>query len=108
MSELGQQRTLGQKSHGRLHHGLIPLPPRLACSDLQTLLAATLDGMGIALLPESYARQGLSTGRLHHVWPVWRAPDSIVHMVFPSRRGMAPATRAFVEHVAKQLPPRFA
>jgi hypothetical protein len=39
--------------------------------------------------------------------PAWRAPDSIVHMVFTSRRGMAPATRAFVEHVAKQLPPRF-
>jgi DNA-binding transcriptional LysR family regulator len=86
---------------------VVDFTPRLACSDLQTLLEATLDGVGIALLPESLARRGLSTGRLLHVLPAWRARDSIVHMVFPSRRGMAPATRAFVEHVAKQLPPRF-
>jgi DNA-binding transcriptional LysR family regulator len=82
--------------------------PTLACSDLHMLLEATMDGLGIALLPETLARLGLSTGRLLHVLPAWRAPDSIVHMVFPSRRGMAPATRAFVEHVGKQLPQRFA
>jgi DNA-binding transcriptional LysR family regulator len=66
-----------------------------------------LDGTGIALLPEILVRVGLSTGRLLHVLPAWRAPDSIVHMTFTSRRGMAPATRAFVEHVAEQLPPKF-
>ena len=85
----------------------VDFTPRLACSDLQILLEATLDGTGIALLPEKHARKSLATGRLLHVLPAWRAPDSIVHMVFTSRRGMAPATRAFVEHVAKQLPPRF-
>ena len=81
--------------------------PRLAANDLQVLLEATLDGTGIALLPENHARQALASGRLLHVLRGWRAPDSIVHMVFPSRRGMAPATRAFIEHVARQLPPRF-
>jgi hypothetical protein len=39
--------------------------------------------------------------------PAWRAPDSIVHMVFTSRRGMTPATRAFVECAAKELRPKF-
>jgi DNA-binding transcriptional LysR family regulator len=81
----------------------VDFTPRLAFSDLQALLEATLDGTGIALLPEIYAREALSTGRLVHVLPAWRAPDSIVHMVFTSRRGMAPAIRAFVEYVAKQL-----
>jgi DNA-binding transcriptional LysR family regulator len=80
--------------------------PRLACSDQQILLEAALDGTGIALLPEIYAREALSSRRLVHVLPAWRAPDSIVHMVFTSRRGMMPATRAFIEHVAKQLRPR--
>jgi DNA-binding transcriptional LysR family regulator len=85
----------------------VDFAPRLAANDLQVLLEATLDGTGIALLPESHVRQALASGRLLHVLPAWRAPDSIVHMVFPSRRGMAPATRAFIEHVARQLPPRF-
>jgi DNA-binding transcriptional LysR family regulator len=81
--------------------------PRLACGDLQVQLEAALDGTGVALLPEILTREALSTGRLVQVLPGWRGPDSIVHMIFTSRRGMAPATRAFVEYVAKQLKPRF-
>jgi DNA-binding transcriptional LysR family regulator len=74
---------------------------------LQVLLEATLGGIGIALLPEALALEALAIGRLLRLLPAWRAPDSIVHMVYTSRRGMAPATRAFVEHLAKELPPRF-
>jgi DNA-binding transcriptional LysR family regulator len=59
--------------------------------------------LGIALLPEIHARQALASQRLLRVLPAWRAPASIVHVVFPNRRGMAPATRAFIEHVAKHL-----
>ena len=84
----------------------VDFAPRLAFGDLQVLLEAALDGTGIALLPEIYAREALSTRRLVHILPAWRAPDSIVHMVFTSRRGMVPATRAFVEYVAKELRPR--
>ena len=85
----------------------VDFTPRLASSDLQVLLEAALDGTGIALLPEIHAREALSTGHLVRVLPAWRAPDSIVHMVFTSRRGMAPTTRAFVEYVAKQIRPIF-
>jgi DNA-binding transcriptional LysR family regulator len=84
----------------------VDFTPRLAFSDLQVLLEATLDGTGIALLPEIFAREALSTGRLVHILPAWRAPDSIVHLVFTNRRGMAPATRAFVEYAAKELRPK--
>ena len=84
----------------------VDFTPRLAFSDLHVLLEAALDGTGIALLPEIHARGALSTGRLVQVLPAWRAPDSIVHMVFTGRRGLAPATRAFVEYVVKELRPR--
>ena len=84
----------------------VDFAPRLAFSDLQILLEAALDGTGIALLPAIYAREALAAGRLVHVLPAWRAPDSIIHMVFTSRRGIAPATRAFVDYVAKELRPR--
>jgi DNA-binding transcriptional LysR family regulator len=84
----------------------VDFTPRLACSNLQLLLEAAQAGTGIALLPEFYVRHSLSTGRLLQVLPAWRAPDSVVHMVFPSRRWMAPAARAFVEYVAEQIPPR--
>ena len=67
--------------------------PRLASRDLQVLLEAALDGIGIALLPEIYAHEALATGRLVHILPAWRAPDSIVHLVFTSRRTMHSSTR---------------
>jgi DNA-binding transcriptional LysR family regulator len=101
---IAERWTLWNEGGGK---AFVDFTPRLACSDFEVLLQAALGGTGIALLPEILARDALSTGRLLHVLPVWRAPDSIVHMLFTSRRGMAPATRAFVEHVAKQLPPRF-
>jgi DNA-binding transcriptional LysR family regulator len=93
--------------HEDSEEAFVSFTPRLACSDLHVLQEAALDGIGITLLPEILAREALSTGHLVHVLPAWRAPDAIVHMVFTSRRGMAPATRAFVEYVAKKLRPRF-
>jgi DNA-binding transcriptional LysR family regulator len=101
---IAERWTLWNEDGGE---AFVDFTPRLACSDFQILMEATLDGTGIALLPEKHARESLATGRLLPVLPAWRAPDSVVHMVFTSRRGMAPATRAFVEHVAKQFPPRF-
>ena len=86
---------------------VVDFKPRLAFSDLQVLLDAALDGTGIALLPQIHTREALSSGRLVHVLPAWRAPDSIVHMVYTSRRRMSPATRAFVEYVAKELRSRW-
>jgi len=86
---------------------VVDFKPRLAFSDLQVLLDAALDGTGIALLPQIHAREALSSGRLVHVLPAWRAPDSIVHMVYTNRRRMSPATRAFVEYVAKKLRSRW-
>jgi DNA-binding transcriptional LysR family regulator len=101
---IAKRWTLWNEDGGK---AFVDFTPRLACSDLQIVLEATLDGAGITLLPEILARESLSTGRLLHILPAWREPDSIVHIVFPSRRRMAPANRAFVEHVAKHLPLRF-
>jgi DNA-binding transcriptional LysR family regulator len=80
--------------------------PTLACNDLQILLEAALSGTGIALVAETHARDGLSAGRLLRVLPTWSARDLVVYMLFTSRRGMAPAMRAFIDYVAKQLPSR--
>ena len=63
-------------------------------------------GQGLPCFRRSMPARLFPTRRLVHVLPAWRAPDSIVHTVFTSRRGMAPATRAFVEYVAKELRPR--
>jgi DNA-binding transcriptional LysR family regulator len=78
--------------------------PRLACLDFVVLRAAVFAGLGIALLPESVVRDDLASGSLTRVLPQWNTPQGILHVVFPSRRGMLPAVRAFVDFLAEHLP----
>jgi DNA-binding transcriptional LysR family regulator len=78
--------------------------PRMICSDFVVLRAAVLAGLGIALLPQSVIARDLTEGRLERVLPQWRTPQGILHVVFPSRRGLLPAVRAFVDFLAERLP----
>lgn len=78
--------------------------PRLVCHNFPVLLAAALSGQGIALLPETVARAALEKGHLERVLPQWRLPQGILHVVFPSRRGVLPAVRAFIDFLAERMP----
>jgi DNA-binding transcriptional LysR family regulator len=78
--------------------------PRLVCHDFVLLRAAALQGLGIALLPESIVRADLKEGRLERVLVDWTLPVGIVHVVFPSRRGQLPAVRALIDFLAARLP----
>ncbi len=78
--------------------------PRLVCHDFVVLRSAVLEGLGIALLPENVAHADLDSGKLERVLPAWNVPQGICHVVFPSRRGMLPAVRAFIDFLAERLP----
>jgi len=78
--------------------------PRVVCHDFVVLRAAVLAGLGIARLPESVVREDLTRGVLTRVLPAWNSPQGIVHVVFPSRRGLLPAVRAFIDFLAERLP----
>jgi len=78
--------------------------PRLVCHDFVLLRAAVLAGLGITLLPESVVRADLDAGRLEAVLPGWTLPLGILHAVFPSRRGLLPSVRAFIDFLAQRLP----
>jgi DNA-binding transcriptional LysR family regulator len=80
------------------------LKARMVCHDFIVLRCAVLAGVGIARLPESAVREDLASGKLLRVLPQWNSPQGIVHVVFPSRRGMLPAVRAFIDFLAERLP----
>jgi len=77
---------------------------RVLCHDFIVLRAAALAGLGIAKLPESVVREDLASGALTRVLPDWNSPQGILHAVFPSRRGLLPAVRAFIDFLAERLP----
>ncbi|MGO9804956.1 MAG: LysR substrate-binding domain-containing protein [Steroidobacteraceae bacterium] len=78
--------------------------PRIVCHDFVVLRAAVVADLGVARLPESVVRQDLKSGALMRVLAEWRSPQGIVHVVFPTRRGMLPAVRAFIDFLAERLP----
>ena len=78
--------------------------PRVICHDFALLRSAALAGLGIARLPQACVREELSSGALRRVLPRWNSPQGILHAVFPSRRGLLPAVRAFIDFLAERLP----
>jgi DNA-binding transcriptional LysR family regulator len=78
--------------------------PRLCCHSFPMLHTAAVSGHGIALLPESIARDALAAGTLVHVLPGWRLPQGVFHVVFPHRRGLLPAVRAFIDFLVETMP----
>jgi DNA-binding transcriptional LysR family regulator len=78
--------------------------PRLRCHDFPMLRAAVLAGLGIALLPEGVVRSEIESGLMEQVLPAWTLPLGVFHVVFPTRRGLLPSVRAFIDFLAQRMP----
>jgi DNA-binding transcriptional LysR family regulator len=77
--------------------------PVLSCDDFTILLEAACAGTGFALLPESVCRDALNDGILRQILPDWHGGIGTIHLVFTSRRGLLPATRAVIDFLSKAL-----
>ena len=75
--------------------------PRYVADDLLTLKFAVLGGVGMCFLPEYMCRDELADGRLVLVLPGWAPSKGIFHAVYPSRRGMVPAVRRFLDFLGE-------
>ena len=81
----------------------IKITPVLMGSDLMMLAKLVSQNCGIALLPDTIARDYVNTGELVRVLPDWKAPHGIFHAVYPSRRGLLPAVRVFIDYLVENL-----
>lgn len=112
MSAVDGRATLVLLGPGGAVHNLVH-QPRYVADDLLTLKYAALQGTGMCFLPDYMCRREVEQGRLVHVLPGWAPPRGIFHAVYPSRRGMVPAVRRFLdfldEHTSNEgmpvLPP---
>lgn len=78
--------------------------PKLFCHDLGVQLEAARQGVGVALLPEPVAAPLLHRGQLVRLLPAWASSTEILFAVCPTRRGMLPSVRAFLDYIAEHLP----
>ena len=77
--------------------------PRYVADDLLTLKYAVLDGVGMCALPDYMCADALADGRLVQVMPGWAPRPGIFHAVFPSRRGLLPAVRRFLDYLGDAI-----
>ena len=75
--------------------------PRYVADDLLTLKFAVVCGSGMCVLPDYMCRDEMQDGRLVAVLPGWAPPHGVFHAVYPSRRGMVPAVRRFLDFLAE-------
>ncbi len=84
----------------------VQFAPRYVADDLVTLRLAALAGTGLCWLPDYMCMPDIQAGRLVQLLPEWAPARGIVHAVFASRRGLAPAVRSFLDFLGEVLPPR--
>ena len=74
--------------------------PRFVTGDMLTLRDAAVAGVGVVQLPTMMIVEQVANGSLLPLMAQWRPQREIIHAVFPSRRGLLPAVRALIDHLA--------
>jgi DNA-binding transcriptional LysR family regulator len=77
--------------------------PRLITDDLILMRYAALDGVGVVKLPTLVVGADILEGCLVEVLPNWKPAAGVVHAIFPSRRGLLPAVRGLLDHLAEEF-----
>jgi DNA-binding transcriptional LysR family regulator len=77
--------------------------PRFTTTDMISLRAAALAGIGVVQLPLLMVHEQIASGALVHLLPDWAPRREIVHVVFPSRRGLLPAVRMLIDYLAERF-----
>lgn len=98
----GQAWTLlgGDGAQAAQHH-----EPKFMTTDMLTLRQAAIAGIGVVQLPAMMVRAELADGRLVRLLPDWAPRREIIHIVFPSRRGLLPSVRALIDFLAERFKP---
>jgi DNA-binding transcriptional LysR family regulator len=68
----------------------------LTINTTPAVLAATLAGAGLAVLPDFLVMEDIKAGRLIRVLPLWTLPAGGIHAVYPAARFRPPKVTAFV------------
>lgn len=79
----------------------IEVTPVAAVHDPGILLDLALNGVGVAPMPELYARAALADGKLVRVLGDYVQREAPINALYPSRRILAPKVRAFVDFAAE-------
>lgn len=83
----------------RQHEVAVDVPGALTLDNNHLMVEAAAAGLGIAYVPEPYARSALGDGSLVMVLADWSPAIGGLRLYFPNGRRVSPTLRAFIEMV---------
>jgi DNA-binding transcriptional LysR family regulator len=102
---LGWSRPAGDEwvfaRNGEIHR--VRVRGRLQTNHGGSLLAAALEGYGVALGPEDLFRDSLAAGRLKQIVPDFAGPLRPLHLMFVSDRRQTPKIASFIPASVKEF-----
>jgi DNA-binding transcriptional LysR family regulator len=81
----------------------VPVRGRVVVNDFDIVHEAALAGLGVAMLPVHRCADDLREKRLRRVLGDWCAHEVPLHAVYPSARHVAPALKAFLDHLQDEM-----
>ena len=81
----------------------IPVHGRLRSNGIEAVIEAAIAGVGLALVPTWMMHAEALHGRLRPVLQDWRPPPRPISVVYPSRRFLAPRTRAVIDFLVEEF-----
>jgi len=85
----------------------LEVAPRVSVNEALTIHRLVSNGAGLGLLSGYICAPAIAAGHLVRLFPDWSPTPVEVNLVFPSRRELAPAVRAFVDYVKEVSRPGF-
>ncbi len=85
--------------HGR---HVVPVAGRILVDDADAMQDAVLRHLGIAILPDWTAREGLRTGQLETVLPDYSVASLPLHAVYPEMQWMSLRARTFLDLLVRR------
>ena len=109
--DLAQHRCLSYANFGKSVWTLsrdqeqleVRVSSQFSANEATAILRGCLAGGGIALQPTYLANPHVQDGSLQAVLPNWNLPEMTVYALYPSRKHLSPAVRAFLDFLVERF-----
>ncbi|MQP64028.1 LysR family transcriptional regulator [Niveispirillum sp. SYP-B3756] len=81
----------------------LQLPVSMICNNIETRLRFSLQGLGIAYLPEFAVKKPLADGRLRAILEGYARRSGVFYVLWPASKYPSPKVRAFVDFLSKHV-----
>ncbi len=97
----GKRQTL--QFTGAANNVSVSISGRLVVNNMEVVRAAALEGVGVAVLPDSMCRDAMGEGRLIQLLEEWHMAEGGVYAVYPSPRHLTPKVRTFIDFIGERF-----